>query len=360
MHKSTEISRAKPADDIRQSTQRFEAWLAAELGPELRRKDLDRKHERMTEGEFPFLRATYWRWAELAPALMPELMACRAVLAGGDIHLENFGTWRDAEGRLVWGVNDHDEAAEMPWPLDLVRLVTSAILAGAEARPTAGAVLAGYALGLGRPAPFVLEREHAWLRAALVVPESERRHFWDKLAPKSGKPSARWLDALRQALPPGAEGLRVWPRVAGTGSLGRPRWVALAEWRGGAVVREAKAMVPSGWVLAQGGARALRVAELATGAFRVPDPWFGVHGHVAVRRLSPNNRKVELAGNADLLLSPRMLSAMGQELANIHRGSTPAAPVLQQLRGLKRRWLERAATRAAERMAEEQHHFAKG
>jgi hypothetical protein len=24
------------------------------------------------------------------------------VLGVGDIHLENFGTWRDAEGRMVW------------------------------------------------------------------------------------------------------------------------------------------------------------------------------------------------------------------------------------------------------------------
>ena len=25
------------------------------------------------------------------------------VLSVGDLHLENFGTWRDADGRLVWG-----------------------------------------------------------------------------------------------------------------------------------------------------------------------------------------------------------------------------------------------------------------
>ena len=53
----------------------------------------------------------------------------RAVLAVGDIHLENFGTWRDADGRLVWGVNDFDEAAEMPYVLDLIRLATSALVA---------------------------------------------------------------------------------------------------------------------------------------------------------------------------------------------------------------------------------------
>ena len=36
---------------------------------------------------------------------------------------------RDAEGRLVWGVNDVDEAFELPYTQDLVRLATSAILA---------------------------------------------------------------------------------------------------------------------------------------------------------------------------------------------------------------------------------------
>ncbi len=51
------------------------------------------------------------------------------VLAVGDMHLENFGTWRDADGRLVWGVNDFDEAAVMPYPLDLVRLAASIRLA---------------------------------------------------------------------------------------------------------------------------------------------------------------------------------------------------------------------------------------
>ena len=57
----------------------------------------------------------------------PDLANAPSVLAVGDIHLENFGTWRDAEGRLVWGVNDYDEAAEMPYILDLVRLAVSAL-----------------------------------------------------------------------------------------------------------------------------------------------------------------------------------------------------------------------------------------
>jgi hypothetical protein len=47
-------------------------------------------------------------------------------MAVGDLHLENFGIWRDAEGRLVWGVNDFDEAHPMAFTNDLVRLAVSA------------------------------------------------------------------------------------------------------------------------------------------------------------------------------------------------------------------------------------------
>jgi uncharacterized protein (DUF2252 family) len=51
------------------------------------------------------------------------------VLAVGDLHLENFGTWRDGLGRLAWGINDFDEAYPLPYTHDLVRLATSAFLA---------------------------------------------------------------------------------------------------------------------------------------------------------------------------------------------------------------------------------------
>jgi uncharacterized protein (DUF2252 family) len=40
-----------------------------------------------------------------------------------------FGTWRDVQGRLVWGVNDFDEACRWPFTHDLVRLTTSVFLA---------------------------------------------------------------------------------------------------------------------------------------------------------------------------------------------------------------------------------------
>ena len=70
------------------------------------------------------------------------------VLAVGDIHIENYGTWRDVDGRLAWGVNDFDEAAEMPYVLDLVRLAASALLGSGRRRITdeeiCAAILNGY------------------------------------------------------------------------------------------------------------------------------------------------------------------------------------------------------------------------
>ena len=71
--------------------------------------------KKMADGAFQFLRATYWRWARSIYRVCPDLKERADVLAVGDVHVENFGTWRDAEGRLVWGMNDFDEAARMPY-----------------------------------------------------------------------------------------------------------------------------------------------------------------------------------------------------------------------------------------------------
>ena len=77
-----------------------------------------------------FLRATFYRWCQFWPDVCPGLRRVRpSVLAVGDLHVENFGTWRDSEGRLVWGINDFDEVCRMPYTIDLVRLAASAHLA---------------------------------------------------------------------------------------------------------------------------------------------------------------------------------------------------------------------------------------
>ena len=42
------------------------------------------------------------------------------VFCVGDIHVENFGIWRDADARHVWGLNDFYEAAVVPCAYDLI------------------------------------------------------------------------------------------------------------------------------------------------------------------------------------------------------------------------------------------------
>src|SRR5579862_7895683 len=113
--------------DILEATHGYESWLERHVA--VVRKDLARKHERMAESPFVFLRGTFYRWVQLWPSVCASLAGAPRVLAVGDLHVENFGTWRDVEGRLVWGVNDVDEACELAYTHDLVRLATSAILA---------------------------------------------------------------------------------------------------------------------------------------------------------------------------------------------------------------------------------------
>src|SRR5262245_30656544 len=76
----------------------FEKWLASQC--EIVRPDIKYKHHRMEKSAFIFLRATYFRWARKIGDWCPELMDAPQVRAVGDLHLENFGTWRDRDGRL--------------------------------------------------------------------------------------------------------------------------------------------------------------------------------------------------------------------------------------------------------------------
>jgi hypothetical protein len=86
----------------------------------------------------------------------------------------------------VSGVNDYDEAAEMPYALDLLRLATSGLQAGPQhkAEFIADALFSGYARGLEKPGPAVLDRKLAWLRETVMVPKGHRQEFWDKLKKK--------------------------------------------------------------------------------------------------------------------------------------------------------------------------------
>ncbi len=76
--------------NIFKATADFERWLANCLP--IIRQDIARKHTHMAEAPFPFFRATFYRWIQLWPEVCPDLAKTPAVLAIGDLHVENFGT----------------------------------------------------------------------------------------------------------------------------------------------------------------------------------------------------------------------------------------------------------------------------
>jgi len=340
--------------NIVESATAYEKWLAAELGDELVKKDLATKHDKMASGPFPFLRATYWRWAETILDVCPELANGPQVLAIGDIHLENYGTWRDADGRLIWGVNDFDEAADMPYGLDLVRLGTSALLGCPHldtAADIAANILRGYTRGLEDPHPIVLDHDYAWLRKLVNVPNRERAHFWQKMSALKPQvsPPRRYVQAIMNAMPDPKGKLTYVRRTAGAGSLGRPRFVGTMHWHGFPILREAKAALPSAWTRVKGrGARTLRCYEIATGAHRAPDPWYALTNDVVVRRLSPNNRKLDAETHPLDLIDKKMLRLMARDLAAVHLGLVDARKAISaDLAKREDRWLADAVKRAA-------------
>ena len=93
-------------------------------GPEL----LRRKYERMGADVFAFFRGVDHLFAAAWPGLVP-LDPGPAILICGDLHLENFGAYRAEDGDFVFDINDFDEALVGPCSLDLVRCSTSILLA---------------------------------------------------------------------------------------------------------------------------------------------------------------------------------------------------------------------------------------
>jgi hypothetical protein len=339
--------------NIFKATTDFEHWLAGQLP--IIRQDLTLKHQHMAEAAFPFFRATFYRWLQLWPEVCPDLVKAPTVLGVGDLHIENFGTWRDEEGRLIWGVNDLDEAWPASYALDLVRLTTSVYVAIGEAhlslakRVAAEAIEEGYrdALAAGGQA-FILAEDHRWLRLLALGKLRDPVHFWDKLEhlpPYTAKPPAEVRKMLEKSLPSAGEGYLLKRRIAGLGSLGHPRILALSRYRGAFIAREAKAIRPSAWVWARGASSTeIYCDKLMQRSIRVPDPCVRFDGRWVVRRLAPDCSRIELASLSKDRDEARLLYSMGWETANMHFSTPQAIPkVKQDLAARRGRWLHKAA-----------------
>jgi hypothetical protein len=330
-------------------TTKYETWLARHL--KIVEADLEFKHAQMRTAPFPFLRATFYRWAQIWPEVCPEAAKAPRVLAVGDLHVENFGTWRDVEGRLIWGVNDFDEAWSLPYTIDLVRLATSALMAGmaCEVKSAIDSILGGYNDALiagGRP--FALAEHHPALRAMATARLHEPNNYWERLhalPSLSTAPPAGAIKAIARLMPEGGIECRYAHRVAGLGSLGRERYVALAQWRGGSVAREAKALAPSAafWASEGKGTAPILYQKILDTAVRCEDPFVRFQKRWIVRRLAPDCSRIELAAMPKERDELRLLRAMGFETANIHLGSVKPRILQADLKKRPRAWLSQAA-----------------
>src|SRR5579863_4959035 len=239
------------------ATEQYEAWLGRHL--RIVEEDLNFKHQQMRLAPFPFLRATYYRWAQTWEEVCGAAARAPRVLAVGDLHVENFGTWRDIEGRLIWGINDFDEVWRMPYTNDLIRLATSALLAQIPCDLKLGMaeIVRGYGEALeagGRP--FALAEHHVALRTMATHRLHDPEAYWAKLHALSewkGETPSAVTKALDRMMPERGMRWKTSHRVAGLGSLGRERYVAVTDWHGGSVAREAKALAPSACLWAKEG-----------------------------------------------------------------------------------------------------------
>lgn len=224
---------------------------------------LSMKLEKMRQDAFVFLRGTCHLFYEHWPADSVLNEAPRVWLCG-DLHLENFGSFK-ADNRLVhFDLNDFDEAVLAPCTWDVARLLTS-VLVGADSlkikprdKQTACQVcLDAYCQALAAGRARWVERETAkglvrdlleslrdrrrkqFLneRTKLIDGKRRFRAKHPRMLPVSGAERAQikaffktW--AAEQADPKFFRLLDVARRIAGTGSLGIDRYVALIEGNG--------------------------------------------------------------------------------------------------------------------------------
>jgi len=355
--------------NILKATQSYENWMRN--CTTVVEAHLRLKHRQMKTNPFLFFRGTFYRWIQLWPELGPDLRDAPKVLAVGDLHIGSFGTWRDKEGRLSWGVDDFDESYPLPYTNDLVRLAAS-VKMGIDSedltiklKDGCDTILEGYEKTLrAGGCPIVLAEHKNNLDKLGVEAFKAPDDFWKKLnalpvvnhgLPRDAK------QAMQKMLPGTNLDYKVVRREAGLGSLGQQRFVAIAAWEGSCIAREAKAMLPSScvWLNGQTGYRRFYYEEAIESAVRSHDPFQKVVGRWLIRRLSPESNPIEIADLPEERDEETLLHAMGSEAANVHLGrERQAKNILKDLRRRKANWLRSAAKDMAKAMKREWKEYA--
>lgn len=212
---------------------------------------------------FAFFRGTsalFYRTLVLPAALKTS----PAVLACGDLHLQNFGSYKGDNRLVYFDINDFDESCVAPLALELVRFQTS-LLAGAQVLGIGGKVagqlltafIECYAANLNSQKPRWVERALASGPVRTLLRSVKGRHRRDLIAARTRRKRGKTqliIDGKRtlaataqdrshvesilaayagtQAVEGFFEPVDVARRIAGNSSLGLERYVALVRGTG--------------------------------------------------------------------------------------------------------------------------------
>lgn len=217
------------------------------------------KYKAMSQGVFRFFRGSCHLFYEDFVKLVSWKDVTHTWICG-DLHIENFGTYKGDNGLVYFDMNDFDEAVMAPATREIARTVTSIHLAAKDISLTdemghqlAENFLDTYISVLQKGKPVAVERPAAkGILKDLLVQVSKRTHkdvLKDRTIFKKGKVQIK-VDGIRALLLGNDEKevlksffndwsrqchLGKWSfkdaaiRVAGTGSIGISRFVILAE-----------------------------------------------------------------------------------------------------------------------------------
>jgi uncharacterized protein (DUF2252 family) len=124
---TSEAAATERATWVREQLRSHNASLSSSLRAE--------KYDKMSESAFSFYRGTnHLFWADLADdERVTDFGSDETVTwIQGDAHANNFGAFHDDEGRIVYDLNDFDEAVVADFQLDVWRLATSVVLVARE------------------------------------------------------------------------------------------------------------------------------------------------------------------------------------------------------------------------------------
>lgn len=223
---------------------------------------LQRKYDKMQANAFVFLRGTcHLFYQQLARKGLfksaPPVWSC------GDLHFENFGSYKGDNRLVYFDMNDFDEGILAPASWDLVRMLTSLQvgahsleLRAVEAQQLCEGFLHSYASTLAQGKAYWVETQTArGLVGDLLegLRKRQRPELLDTYAPLVGKKRAfkgskktlpaspaqraqvtEQMDAFAatQTEPRFYKVLDIARRVAGTGSLGVERYAVLVQGKG--------------------------------------------------------------------------------------------------------------------------------